>query len=166
MRLVPFRLRSHPSKESPARNTSSLSAYSTYQFPSIIIHGGEIHVTLSRLSLINVSSQFATAFYNAFAKRNSERSCITRQLVFLTKCRCLRELHLCWGIRVRHRFRRRSDQPLGLLEPWCALKPTSINCNDALTLSSETMEGHSAEICPGRRRLGIKILYPTQTSRL
>jgi hypothetical protein len=104
-----FRLRSHPNLRAPQETPHRLrlSLVSISQFDLSTIHGGEIHVTLSRPSLINVSSQFATAFYNTFAKRNSERFAQFDTGLCSLSCsfrRCLCDHHLCWSIRVRRRF--------------------------------------------------------------
>jgi hypothetical protein len=107
--LCPFRLRSHPNLRAPQETPHRLSPLSSpsAKFDLSTIHGGEIHVTLSRPSLINVSSQFATAFYNTFAKRNSERFAQFDTGLCSLSCsfrRCLCDHHLCWSIRVRRRF--------------------------------------------------------------
>lgn len=94
-------------REPRKKHLIPLSAHSTYQFPSIIIiiiHGGEIHVTLFRASPLSMCPHSLPLLFTT--RSPSEIVSVLRNsaLVFLIPCRCLRDLHLCWGIRVRHRF--------------------------------------------------------------
>ena len=93
-------------REPRKKHLIPLSAHSTNQFPSIIIiiHGGEIHVTLFRASLLSTCPHSLPLLFTT--RSPSEIVSVLRNsaLVFLIPCRCLCDLHLCWGIRVRHRF--------------------------------------------------------------
>ena len=107
MRTLPIQTPITPEAREPRKkHLIPLSAHSTYQFPSIIIiiHGGEIHVTVFRASPLSTCPHSLPLLFTT--RSPSEIVSVLRNsaLVFLIPCRCLRDLHLCWGIRVRHRF--------------------------------------------------------------